>query len=402
MKEPLKYFLILLALIFSFQISADEIFGGFIEDDPYDVAENEYDPSLSAQDGYDYSYDPTQVDDEESAEYDSQAAASQQDEQAAISLLKQRFTDDNGQPSKIALLTPLDYTNLSLGKIVGGAMQQDLIQYGITTAKQEDYVIDSLTLDAFRTAKIRTRSNVLLLSVLKADQFEVFLWDAKQPYQIYAYAEPIPDLNQENFTVELAQYYGQVLIRRVLYLYLQNYYLDLPRLEKRPIIVTDIPRWVASEKLVERANKDILSDIYASASVGAAFAQGSAGKVWGSNVISASAAVRIWDQFYFELSLQSFALTAGLGSIKYYFEALDSPFIFGVGIGGGIGYNKHTLEYEQVDDRIPLGRAVSMIAPSVAILFPIGDAYLKAETLVMLGSNKQNAIAFLPGLLLKF
>jgi len=325
-----------------------------------------------------------------------------EEERAAIKFLKEKLTKKNGRTAKVVVLTPLDYTNMNLSASVATTIHRDLMQYGVNNSSRSNYVISSLTVEAFRKAKIRTKADILVLSVLKPQQFELFMYDSRQPYNIFAYSQELPDPTVQPFTLNAAQYYTRLLVRRVLYLYLQDYYLELPRIDQRPTLVAEVPRWVANAKVFKRANKNIISNFYASASVGAALAKGSRGDYWGTNIISGSVAYRFMETSFIEAGFSAFTLNMFSLGFKYYIEDKSTPFLFGGGgVAVGLAFNKHTIDWQQSLSPVPLGGSAIMGIPSLSVLFPIGDAYLKAETQVLIGSG-QMVLTFLPGLLLKF
>ncbi len=314
--------------------------------------------------------------------------------------LQEKMLAIDGKPASIVIFSPMDSTTNKVGKAVAQAVLSDLRLYGPVNARIEDYVLQDLTMEEMRVSMARYRADVIIALSLKNSNFDLYIYDRRSPYNIFAHSEAIPDVAQLNLTAAAAQEYARFLLRRTLYRYVSDQYFELPRQESLPVLQTEIPKWVASNESLQVLNREILSRFYGGIGMGAAFSRGLSKEIWDSNSIGIELAIRIYKEVYFEGSWDAFSYNAFVGSFKYVFSNRNSPFKLGAGIGFGYVSNQKVWVLDQTPG---LGRQTTWIVPNFTVLFPIGDIYLKVETKDYLQPSMHEFIfTFLPGILVYF
>jgi len=328
----------------------------------------------------------------------SPAQVSGEKQKGGSSKIRDRLKNENGKIATFALLTPIDYTTLNFSEIAAETLVTALAKYGDFPVAKLDDVLSSLTIDDFRKIVLRNKVDVVLVMILKPTNFDMFLFDRRTPYQIYAHSEILPESVQYQITKEVVEEYSKVILRRILYAFVQNQSYELPRLESAPILNVEIPRWIASTQSFQLVNREILSNYYGSASVGAALSMGNS-SVWNSNLVGLQAGFRLFSNYFLELHADMFSYNALGLSIKYLANNLDSPFRFSFGLGAATTLNKYTLNWDQNHTQ---GLGGNYIVPSAAVLFPIVNLHLKVEGKVFLGMNGGMVFTLAPGLFFLF
>lgn len=313
--------------------------------------------------------------------------------------LKDKLLKPDGQYATIALVQPIDYTTLNFGETAALAIINAFSKYGDFPVKTVDDVLSALTIEEFRKVVLHNKVDLVLIMILKPTNFDMFLFDKRNPYQIYAHSEILPEQLQYQLTKEVVEEYSKVILRRMLYAFTQGQTYELPRQEAQPLLSSEVPRWIASAQSFKTVNREILSKFYGSASVGAALAMGS-GKMWNSNLVGLQAGYRMFSNIFVEGHLEFFSYNSLGVHVKYLASNTDSPFRFSFGVGGAITMNEHTINYDQGNTQ---GTGGSYIVPSAAIIFPIVDLHFKVEGQAFIGMGGGKMIfALMPGLFFLF
>ena len=314
--------------------------------------------------------------------------------------LKAKLTNYKGEPVSVVIFNPMDYTTTQVGPIVLKNLEESLKLYGDLKIKTEQFQIENLTLEEFRTAMTRFRADVLILPVLKSTNFDLYIYDRRTPYYIYAHSEAIPELTQLQIAPEAGAYYAKLVLRRTLYRFINDQYFELPRQETAPVLQSEIPRWIASKESLQTVNHEILSRFYAGVSTGTAISLGVREKWWNAPLLSVSLGYRVWDKLFMEMSLETSSYNVAVGALKYVFENKSSPFRVGVGLGAAYATNRLVWV---VDETFGFGPSSIFAVPSVNLLFPIGDVYLTLEAKSFIGIDQKKFLwTFGPGIAVHF
>ncbi|MBM4317526.1 MAG: hypothetical protein FJ116_08610 [Deltaproteobacteria bacterium] len=322
---------------------------------------------------------------------------------AARRILNKKLTLPNGDSAKVYVLKPINYTDLKTVEPIVATIEGTIQSYDQNIdVRISDQTMPALTLESFRLAVAKLNAEIVIISVLNTSSFEMYMYDKRTPSQIYAHTEPLASAARYQLNTEAAVYYTKLLIRRTLYRYIRNQYYEMPRDDSPPLLQSEIPRYIASSQSLELINREARSHFYVSAGLGAAISRGSRAKYWNSNLLSGQLALRVYDKLYLEGSFNMFAYNAVVGSIKYLFSNRDSSFR----IMGGIGFSRflrdrQVLNWDQTEGGL---ENKSYIVPSVSLLLPIADIYLKAEAQVYMPFRTTNRYVFavMPGLLFMF
>lgn len=323
--------------------------------------------------------------------------------QSAKRILKQKLSTPEGGSAKIVILKPINYTDLKTVEPIVSTIESAFQSYDSNIdVRISDQTMPSLTLESFRLAVAKLSSDIVVISVLNTSSFELYMYDKRTPNQIYAHTEPLSSAARYELNNEAAVYYTKLLIRRTLYRFIKNQYFEMPRDDSPALLQSEIPRYVASAQSLELINREARSHFYISAGLGAAVSRGSRLKYWNSNLISGQLAWRVYDKLYLEGSFNMFAYNAVLGSLKYLFSNRESSFR----IMGGLGLSyflkdRQVLNWDQTEGGL---EKKYYIVPSVTLLLPISDVYLKAEAQIYVPyqTNNRFVIAVMPGLLYMF
>ncbi len=317
-----------------------------------------------------------------------------------LRLLKKKFTNSKGKAISIGFTKPIDLTTNKIGKYVISTIKKLLISFGDLKINEINYMLESITLEEMRKAMAKFKVDVLILTVLKDTNFDLYIYDKRTPYNIYAHSEALPQIAKLNLTKELAETEGKLLIRRTLYRYMYNQFFELPRHEATPFLRAEIPRWIASVESLKEVNREIKSYFYGGAQTGAAFVYGRKSLIWNSSVLGAFIGINPIDKFSVEFAVDSSAYNTFVASIKYTFSSKATPFK----IQPGLGWSYVTAEKVWVvDDTFGLRKQSYHIVPSISLLFPIGKAYLKLEHRTYIGlDEKKFMFTLMPGIFMHF
>lgn len=322
-----------------------------------------------------------------------------QERKSGIAKLKLKLTKKDGSPAVMGVITPLDYTTLDYADLAETTILQSLSRYGDLTIRKVNATPGSLTLEEFRKLVSIHKIDVVVITVLKPTNFDMFLYDRRTPYNIYAHSEILPEEVQYKISPQVLEEYTKVIIRRVLYAYSQDKFYELPRDEVKPLLASEVPRWVASSRNLAMLNREITSRYYISANMGAALAFGN-NKIWNSNLVGLQLGFRLFSKLYAEAAIDLFSYTAFIGSLKYYFTSKDSPFQIAIGAGLAKTTNSRTLNFDQAFTQ---GEGGNYIVPSFAANLPIVDVHFKIEGKLYYGlGGGRMMIGLMPGLMVLF
>jgi hypothetical protein len=318
---------------------------------------------------------------------------------SGIAKLVKKFTDANGKNIPIAILEPVDYTTMDFVNVAQDAILAAINRYGTFDIKLLKTPLNGLTLEEFRRIVASKNKEVLIVTVLKPTNFDIFLYDRRTPYFIYAHSETLPEEVQYKLTPDIVKEYSKVIVRRVLYSYMQDQYYDLPREEFPPLLHTEVPRWIASVRSLNVVNREILSNWYGSVSVGAAVLNGG-GSSWEANLVGLQLGMKLFDPIFLEAGIDMFAYNAIVGQLRYFSGTKDSPFRWSLGVGGATMINAHTLNWDQEHTQ---GLGGSYLVGSGSFSFPIVEVHFKVESRIYLAMGGGGMIfTLMPGLFLMF
>lgn len=299
----------------------------------------------------------------------------------------------------IQVLPPIDYTNLVSTDFVKDVVEETLTAYDSDiSVSMSGYKLKGLSLDMLRLALANTKADVLVSMVFLPTNIDVYIYDRRSPFQIYAQSEAFVEGNQEDLDVKMAEHYAKLAFRRALFRYMNGLPYELPRDGSPPVLQSSIPRVIASYQTVEMINREANANFYASFNWGAAISNGKSDKLWNSSLVSLELGARLLGKLFVEGAAEISAYNLALGSLKYLVTDRDQSFRFMFGLGGAVLSTRHTFDWDQSND-IP-GRQF-YLAPSVSIMFPISDVYLKLESRAFVNTNTQ-IYTFMPGLQIWF
>jgi hypothetical protein len=323
--------------------------------------------------------------------------------QTAKRTLLNKLTKINGEPAKIYILSPINNTELKNTDVLTSTIQKTIRTFDPSIdVRTNSFQMPALNLESFRLAMAKLGADISIVSILNNSSFEMYLYDKSTPTQIYAHTEPLSTAARYELTTEAATYYTKLLIRRMLYRYIKNQYYEMPRDDTAPILQSEIPRYIASPQSLEMVNREARSSFYISAGLGAAISKGVQSKYWNSNLVSGQLAVRVYDKLYLEGSLNMFAYNALTGSFKYLFSERESSFRLMAGLGFSYFlYDRQVLNWDQSNGQL---QQQSYLVPSISLMLPISDVYLKAEAQFFVPFQAKNryVLAVMPGLLFMF
>jgi hypothetical protein len=124
-----------------------------------------------------------------------------------IQALVKKLSPKSGKKPKIVLLKPIDYTTMDYGSLASSTLQRVLDKYGQFDIVNKDDPMKALTLEEFRRVVAHSNADVVFVTVLKPTNFDMFLYDRKTPYYIYAHSEVLPEANQYKLTKDIGSDY---------------------------------------------------------------------------------------------------------------------------------------------------------------------------------------------------
>jgi hypothetical protein len=297
-------------------------------------------------------------------------------EKSLRDLLLERLVRRDGTPATIAILKAVETPASRLGEEFPAAIEAAMQSFGSLNMKREDFALPVVTMEEIRLTMARFNADLIIFPVVKKDSVDLFLFDRRLPYNLYAHSEQMRPELEEAPPATAARELTRLLIQRLLYRYLNNQHFELPREETLPVLQAEIPKWIASPESLNLVNREIIGRFYLNASLGAAINLSRSGQVWNSNLIGLQLGIRVWEKFYIEGQISAFSYNAFVGSLRYEFVNRNSPFRVNVGLGFSFVTRDKVWNLDQT---LGLGRYSYFAVPSVSLLFPIGEVYLKLE-----------------------
>lgn len=312
--------------------------------------------------------------------------------------LVDRFTKRDGSKATITIFSS-DKSLRPLGNHFDASVETAFRSYGTLDVKREQFSLPAITIEEFRFTMARFNVDVLVIPVVNKDSVDLYLFDRRTPYQLYAHTEALPP-GGEAAPEKTARDVTRLLVRRLLFRYLHNQYFELPREESVPVLQAEIPAWVASQESLNLINRELVSRFYVSTTLGAAVNLSRSGQLWHSNLFGFQAGIRLWDKYYLEFQLASFSYNVMAATFRRTFINRDSPFRVNVGLGFAFVTRDKVWNLDQT---IGLGRYSYFFVSGVSLLFPIGEIYLKSELQMFISPSFNQFIwTYMPGIQFHF
>ncbi len=320
---------------------------------------------------------------------------------AARKLLLSRLMDKDGKSAKIVILPPMDYTALQNPTVVTDNIARGIRMYDDNLNVQfADYKMKSLTLEQFRDAVTKLNAELLFVTVMHPNNFDMYLYDRRTPYQIYAHSEAIATAAQYELNAEIAAYYSKILIRRTLYRFIKKQYYELPRDETPPLLSAEIPRFIASDQSLEVVNNEQTDSFTAQVGLGAAISRGTGAQLWNSSTIAVQLGYRLVDKLFMKVGVEMSAYNAIMGGVSYVFNNKGIVFKTELGISLAETIANKTLDWDRTDS-IP--NKSFHIVPNASIIVPIMDVSFRMDSQLFIGVNGKSMIfTLIPGLGMSF
>lgn len=320
--------------------------------------------------------------------------------QMVMAKLRAMLTNKDGSSSNIVLVEPLDYTESNLEAPASAIIAESFSKYGASNLRTYSHELKTVTLEEFRKAMAKFDADVMVVNILRNTTFDLYIYDRRTPYYIFAHSEPLPPTTTFPMDQKIAERYVRLLVRRTLFHYARNQYYELPREESVPVLQSEIPRWIASVESLKMVNREFLSKWYAGVHIGAALTVGDFGKVWNSNLIGLNAGYQFSPGWYAEGAFDAFSYNAFSGSVKKMFANKEMTFKITAGLGLAALLNQKTLDFDRTFGVNP---GTIFAVPSGSLLYPISDVYLKADAKMFIGITRPGFIFTVsPGLLVLF
>jgi hypothetical protein len=317
-----------------------------------------------------------------------------------INKLIAKLIDVNGKKIPIGVVPPMNYNTGAAEQVSKELLIKTLTYYGSFEVRPIKDTLRGLTLEEFRRLVTTHNFDVVIATTLKPTNFDIFLFDRRTPYFIYAYSATFPEQIQYKLTPTIIEEYTKSVVRHILFSYSQNEYYELPRAETSPVLQAEIPRWIASPRTLASVNHDIISNNYLTLGVGGAVSLGdnSAGS-YDSNLVNFEYGRRVTQHFFLELAADMLTWNAFSASVKYLSNNRDNIFNYALGLGAGLANNSHTLAD---NPNIPLTISGNFVVASATILFPILEVQFKLESKLLVGLQGGPIVGLAPGFSLPF
>ena len=302
--------------------------------------------------------------------------------------LRKKLTTPRGNSIRIGILRPLDNTTENASNGVVQNIIATFSRYGTYNAELVNQKINGISLQELRRVISQAKVDLLVVTVLKPTNVDVFLYDRRTPYRIYAHSEILPDEVQYRVGKNELEEYAKIAMRRALYNYLQELGVELPRETSRPVLNADIPTWIISPRTFKLINRELSSRYYVNLGVGGSIASGK-GFTSSSDMGIIQAGVRVYENFYAQLSEGFCAYNLISLSGQYMFTNKDSPFRTMVGLGVSYQTPDHSLTVEPDKTQRDYSWYVMGTA---AVIFPIVEVHIKIEAQILYGFGEENGM----------
>ena len=303
--------------------------------------------------------------------------------------------------AEVTVVKPINLSSLKEADFLKPIVEETFQSFNEDIDVSESpYLPQGISLDMFRKAVAETKADLLVSTVILPGNIDFYIYDKRDPYRVFAQSEVFAEGNQEELRFDMAQFYAKQGFRRALFRYTSNQAYELPRDGSPPILQSEVPRFIASYQAVEMVNREVYSNFYASVNWGGAMSRGQSGKFWNSSLISLELGANIFGRWYLEAAGEISAYNTAIGSLKYMVSDRDEAIRLMFGVGGAVLSTRHTFDWDQSNDI--KGRQYYAV-PSVSILFPVSDVFIKVESRMLLGLTHNSQIfTFMPGIHLWF
>lgn len=320
---------------------------------------------------------------------------------AARKLLLSRLTDKDGKSLKIVILPPMDYTALQDPKLITDNIDRGVRMYDESLRIQKiDYKMKSLTLEQFRDVVTKFDAELLFVTVLHPNNFDMYLYDRRTPFQIYAHSEPIATASQYELNSEIANYYSKVLVRRTLYRFLKQQSYSLPRDETPPLLKAELPRFVASKESLLTVNSESTSPFMAQVGLGAAFSKGVTSQIWNSSTLALQIGYRVLNKTFVKVGFEISAYNTIMGGVTRVFSGKGSLFKTELGISVAQTLSSKTLDWDRTDS---IQSGTMHVVPNISLVVPIMDISFRMDSQLFIGIDGKTLIyTLIPGVGINF
>ncbi len=323
-------------------------------------------------------------------------------------ILKKKLRKAGGTQVSIVLLrpTPSKGEELNGYESVSIGIEKALGRNDGLTLRRTDSSLEKLNLDHLKRAVAKAHADVLLAPSFKADRWSLILYDRKSPFEVVMHSETVPESFIRKPTEVAKANITRELVSQLFYKYAKGETFDLPQDEAKPILQTEVPRWMATASLMWTINSEFTKRFYFSASIGGVVASGYEGRGTSSGMLGLQLGIRPLKvqlpRLVAEISGQFFTYNAILVSLKYYFLSKAESARLYIGLGAASLSARKTLAVDRGGSG--LGSNSKYAVPSVAMVVPIGDLLFKIEAQYFRSiDDRSNSIfAFMPGLFIPF
>lgn len=327
-----------------------------------------------------------------------EAIAEQAKAKAINKKLLEKLKGADGAELAIGVLTTVDQTPNGMGEFVARTLLRSVQRYGHEEVRLHDVTPEAVNLESFRTIVLQTKDDLVIASLIKTTECQLFLFDKRTPYQIYYYSQDFPEEVQLHLTNSVVEEYLNQALRRLLYSFLQNDSFETPREIATATLKGEvIPYWIARPGLVTLVNHETLSSMYGGVTIGGALAVGYAAN---SSLFGIQYGFRFMDDWSAELGLESFTYNALSLSLKRTFTFPDNPLQVISGVGAAYLFSEKAVGYDA--SYLPHLHKTYIVA-SAAVVFPIVEVFIKFATEVFFNPAQPGVMVTIgPGFFMRF
>lgn len=315
---------------------------------------------------------------------------------AGTKKLADRLGNFYGRMANIGMIPALDQTSQGLSHYAEEIIKESLERYGNFRVKMVEDTASNLSLEEFKRIISKHKIDILIICVIKPTDLDIFVYDRRNFYNIYTYSQVFPQSIQYKLTRPIVEEFTRAVFRRALFNYISDQSFELPREPANVAYDAEIPRWIASYQLVHEVNRELESNWYGSANIGAAYGGETGGNI--NELLSLEAGFQPFTHVGFQLNADMFSFNVVSLSMNYSSDLRDKYFRYTLGAGPGIGFNSHAIAD---DPKLPLQISRQFIVLNGAVMFPIVDYFIKLESKIFL-EPKGAYISLTPGFVFVF
>lgn len=324
-----------------------------------------------------------------------------------LAVLKSKFRTKHGSQVRIFLFPSLQETDLKSTEAINIGIEKALARLDNLNVTRSNLKVTGLSLENFQRVVAKTGADILLMPSAKPAKWDLLLYDRRNPYQVVLQSEILTESFRNNPTEVAKNNMTQNLVTALLHQYATNETFDLPREASKPILQTDIPRWMASTNLMKSVNREMRSRYYLSASIGGIVTKGYEERDSNSSLLAVQLGYRPLNSvshLIVEVAGEMFNYNAMLVGLKYFIQSKSTTARFYVGLAYAYVTARKTLSLDPSGGGGGLGRASNYLVPSLAMVAPIGDILIKAEAQYFTSIDERSNVlfSFLPGIFIPF